>query len=425
MILPQALFRLSGADSVGRNVLQLMTVTQTKGLIVAHKQPRIRVCVESPNTHTHQGNPVPCGFDLLDSRLSKAEVIFNRAPCPSRMMPMPTKMSRRGSMPGRLQRRASLSAAPSGQSTTPMMPGEKKGPPQRLMISWFQASETVEELVPEPPSPPVEDSSPEPTVVEHVQITGLELLKKDSKYKEDQSDDFSYESYARDSVALAGKKVKKIKAKSPTTRLTQSEHPKRREIDMEDEDGVDSMARDYYDYDYDYRTADLEKEIRRWTPRRASIGSFVDSYVGSYANDSVEYQKYKSTRRSSVGSYANDSVGYKNLRSSTRGANAGALGVSWHGQNRYRRRSSLGRRGSLGRRSSLGSNTMDSSTGRRYPCRGGVMRRHSSHCCEVGLMRKSLDGPIMRRSSLGSVSSGVSLSVATSLSMSTAFSRAA
>jgi hypothetical protein len=69
---------------------------------------------------------------------------------------------------------------------------------------------------------------------------------------------------------------------------------------------------------------------------------------------------------------------------------------------------------------------MDSSTGSRYAaCNrvGMVTRRHSSNFGEYDKICRSFDGQIMRRSSLGSMGSGVSLSVATSGS--TGFSRTA
>ena len=324
-------------------------------------------------------------------------------------------------MPGRIQRRASLSATPVRRGS--MTGGKRGGGPSQIMLSWFQASETVEEEeITRPLSPPVADPIP-PPVMEEVQITGLELLKKNPKFDEEESDDFSYDSYARDSFVLAGTRVRKMKPKLANIRLTQSEHQSKRfvpsEMDDDDDVDVDSMAGDYYDYGpsgrtnfYDYgppsRSNYNEKDNQRWMSRRSSIGS--------YANDSIGFERYKSTRRGSVGSYANDSVECKNM-SKSRFSNNNLLGVSWHGNNKY------GRRGSLGRRSSLGSQTMDSSVGKRFVCRGSVMRRHSSHCGEMDMMRKAFDGPIMRRSSLGSCSSGVSLSVATSISA--GFSRTA
>lgn len=303
-------------------------------------------------------------------------------------------------MPGRMQRRASLSAKPVRRGSV-----TGKGP-SRVMLSWFQGSETVEE--PETMAPMAASAQPAqpqaPVLVqEEIQITGLELLKQHSKTA-DESDDFSYDSYARDSVALAGNKVKKVRERSRCGRLAQSEHlvRRRRLSPASDDEDMDSMARDYYEYDGPPARPLPEK---KWSQRRAS--------TGSYATDSVEFGRFRSTRRSSIGSYANDSVECRNMRKSSysNATSSNGLGTSWHGNNKYG-----GRRGSLGsqygRRGSLGSQTMGSNGG-RYPSRSTT--RHSSHSGTVELMRKTLDGPMRRRSSLGSVSSGVSVSVASSL----------
>ena len=297
------------------------------------------------------------------------------------------------------QRRSSMTGA-----------SKNKGPSQ-IMLSWFQAAETVEEdEVHGPLSPPVQltlPPAPSTPIVEEVQITGLELLKKNSKFQEEESDDFSYDSYARDSIVLVGAKVRKVPSKA--TRLTQSEHyhQMRRAMSSdleEDDEEMDSMARDYYDYGYSPSlrgSVRMERESRPWRTRRSS--------VGSYANDSLEFGRRKSRARcGSIESYANDSLEFRNKKPSRVVHSNNSLGVSWHSGNRF------GHRGSLGRRASMGSG--DSSAGRRYVCRGSVTRRHSSHGGEVDKMRKGFEGPFMRRSSLGSVNSGLSLSVATSLS---------
>lgn len=279
----------------------------------------------------------------------------------------PPKLQRRGSMPGKLRRRASLSAEPVRRRGS--MSGEGAKGPSQIMLSWFQASETVEEeyelgLSPVTPAP----------VVEEIQITGLELLRRGPGFDDD---DISYDSYTRDSVQLNGARCRRVFPES--ARLTQSDHPLHA-VAVEDKGDFDptTMSKDCDEYDYGPQ--------RRWTSRRSSLGSY------SYANDSIEFERFKSLRRCSLGSFANDSVECKHLRKS-QFANNGALGVSWHENNKY------GRRRSLGRRGSLGSETMDSPMGKRLAYRG-----------------RSFEGPFMRRTSLGSVSSGVSFSVATSLS---------
>jgi hypothetical protein len=274
--------------------------------------------------------------------------------------------------------------------------GGKAGPP-RVMMSWFSGTETLKEedaelQSPLSPPPPPAISPPPPVVEEKVQITGLELLKRDKKSRAEDSDDYSYASYAQDSVRLA--KVRKVVDRPPVphVRLTQSEHYTKNTLSAiigsdEDSDSVPSMgAEDYYGYGLP-AVAPQRTAVSRYTPRRASVGTV--GTVGSYANDSVEFGRYRTTRRGSVGSYANDSVECKNMKRSRFASTGGggALGA-FSNHSRYSRRGSVG-----SRRGSLGSQMTETSS--------KVYRRHSD---------------VMRRSSLGSVSSGISLSVAASMS---------
>jgi hypothetical protein len=280
------------------------------------------------------------------------------------------------------------------------------GPP-RVMMSWFSGAETLkeEEDVPQqqrplspPPPPALAPPCVQVIVEEKFQITGLELLKRDSqKSRKEDADDDSYESYAQDSIRVA--KVRKVLRPQPPpplrhVRLTQSEHftstttTRRNSLSAiigsdEDTDSVPSMgAEDYYGYGLPAVAPSQQQQqqqqrtaVADYTPRRASVGT-----VGSYANDSVEFAKYKTTRRGSVGSYANDSVECKNMVRSRFASGGGALGA-YSNHSRY------------SRRGSLGSQMTDASS--------KVYHRHSD---------------VMRRSSLGSVSSGISQSVAASMS---------
>ena len=135
-------------------------------------------------------------------------------------------------------------------------------------------------------------------ILEEVEITGLELLKR---YDSDTADSFSYDSYALDSFAMAHKQ-----APQQQTQLNQSSmryaHPpgSRSRVSA----GSSSFGVNEYCYEYNDTLYNSSHH------KGPSISN--ESMDSSLAYDYYEYgRNHRHPRRGSMGSFANDSVGRK------------------------------------------------------------------------------------------------------------------